>query len=376
MVFTVEVKPFGAGKMIWLCTDALRVGLANFGATISSVKVYHPSDKKWIEVNCGFSESPDEAEADTDYMGVTVGRCAGRVANAKFVLDGVTYHTDKNMDVGHTCHGGIRAYHKKHWGFVVIQTADVIGVKFNYTSPHMENGFPGELFNAVTYTIDKKSPNALRTHFEAHLTESSPAEATPVNIFNHAYWNLNGVPEHKAGEAVWPQPKNVRNHWVRVPASRVAQADRYAIPTGEFLPVEGTCLDFRKGRVLKDGMDDVKLLDRDPCGYDHPLAIDNWQKGKLLLNAEAKSPVTKINMKVYSTYPCMWVYTANNKKLPCSGKAGDRYERWSGLGLEPQYFPDGANHYDKLPSCIIRRGKNTFSETMVNEFTVEGKGNL
>ncbi|KPA85975.1 aldose 1-epimerase-like protein [Leptomonas pyrrhocoris] len=381
MVFTVEVKPFGAGKMIWLSTNVLRVGLANFGATISSVKVFHPSKQQWIEVNCGFSQNPDEAEADTDYMGVTVGRCAGRIAHAKFKLDGRIYHTDKNMDCGHTCHGGVGAYHKKHWGYVVIQTHDVIGVKFNYTSPHMENGFPAELYNTVTYTIHKKTPNALRTQLEACITDSSPAEATPVNIFNHAYWNLNGVPERSGAmaadsDAVWKQPKNVRNHWVRVPASRVAQADRYAIPTGEYVDVSGTSLDFRQGRVLKDGMDDVKLLDRDPCGYDHPLAIDNWRKGKLILNGEAKSPVTNIRMKVYSTYPCMWVYSANNKKLPSSGKPGDRYERWSGLGLEPQYFPDGANHYNKLPSCIIRRGKNHFSETMVNEFSVEGSAKM
>ncbi|KAL7702573.1 aldose 1-epimerase [Lotmaria passim] len=375
MVFNVESKPYGAGKIIWLNTDALRVGLANFGATISSVQVYHPSDKKWIEVNCGFPQNPEEAEADTDYMGVTVGRCAGRIANAQFKLDGVTYKTDMNMDVGHTCHGGFNAYHKKHWGYIAFQTKNLIGVRFNYTSPHMENGFPGELYNTVTYAINKKSPNALRTVFEARMTESSPADATPVNMFNHAYWNLNGVPE-RDNSSVWKQPESVRNHWVRVPASRVAQADRYAIPTGEFLAVEGTCLDFRQGRVLKDGMDDMAVLDRDPCGYDHPLAIDNWKKGKLLFNGEAKSPLTKIHMKVYSTFPCMWVYSANNKKLPCSGKPGDRYERWSGLGLEPQYFPDGANHYDKLPSCVIRRGKSKFSETMVNEFLVDDSAKL
>ncbi|KPI84388.1 aldose 1-epimerase-like protein, partial [Leptomonas seymouri] len=220
MVFTVEVQPFGAGKMIWLSTDALRVGLANFGATISSVKIFHALKKQWIEVNCGFSHNPDEAEADTDYMGVTVGRCAGRVANAKFTLDGITYHTDKNMDVGHTCHGGVGAFHKKHWGYAVIQTHDRIGVKFNYTSPHMENGFPAELYSTVTYTVDRKSPNTLHTQFEACVTESSPAEATPVNIFNHAYWNLNGVPERTVAagsDAVWKQPLSVHNHWVRVP---------------------------------------------------------------------------------------------------------------------------------------------------------------
>ncbi|TPP46445.1 Aldose 1-epimerase family protein [Leishmania donovani] len=363
MTFQVEVRPFGAGKLIWLKTARLRVGLANFGATISSVQVFHPQRQKWIEVNCAFPESAAETEADTDYMGVTAGRCGGRVAHATFKLDGVTYHTDKNMAGRHTCHGGHNAFNKKHWGFAVLETATEIGVTFNYTSPHMENGFPAELVS---------KPNVLKTHYDSYIPETSPADATPVNIFNHAYWNLNGIPERNGKcNAVWEQPESVRNHWLRVPASRVAEADRMAIPTGEFLSVEGTGLDFRQGRVIGDCIDDVALLDRDPCGYDHPLAIDGWEKGKLMLHAEAKSPVTNICMKVYSTFPCMWVYTANNKPLPASGGPGQRYARWTGMGLEPQYFPDGANHYPKYPSCIIRRGKSRFTETMLNEFTVD-----
>ncbi|KAK7194655.1 aldose 1-epimerase [Novymonas esmeraldas] len=376
MPFHTEVCPFGAGSMIWLKTDHLRVGLATLGATISSVQVLHPKQQKWIEVNCAFPASAAETAADTDYMGVTVGRCAGRVAHATFKLDGVTYHTDKNMPGDHTCHGGLNAFHKKQWGYTVAEGADVISVTFNYTSPHMENGFPGELASTVAYSIERAKPNTLKTHYDAFVTDTSPADATVVNIFNHAYWNLNGVPEHGGnGDATWQQPQSVHNHWVRVPASRVAEADRLAIPTGEYRSVSGTSLDFRKGRVLQDGINDP-ALDRDPCGYDHPLAIDGWEKGKMQLNAEAKSPVTNICMKVYSTYPCMWVYTANNKPLPASGKAGQRYARWTGMGLEPQYFPDGANHYPKYPSCVIRRGKNRFSETMLNEFTISDDSKL
>ncbi|KAG5492514.1 hypothetical protein JKF63_01092 [Porcisia hertigi] len=370
MTFHVDVCPFGAGKIIWLKTDCLRVGLANFGATISSVQLLCPAQQKWVEINCAFPESAAETEADTDYMGVTVGRCGGRVAHATFKLDGATYHTDKNMAGTHTCHGGFNALHKKHWGYAVCETTDAVGVTFNYTSAHMQNGFPGELIIKVTYSIERLKPNVLKTHYDAFIPETSPADATPVNIFNHAYWNLNGIPERSGTcDAVWEQPESVCNHWLRVPASRVAEADRMAIPTGEYLSVDGTSLDFRTGRVLKDGMSDP-ALDRDPCGYDHPLAIDGWEKGKLMLHAEARSPTTNICMKVYSTFPCMWVYTANNKPLPASGGPGQRYARWTGIGLEPQYFPDAANHYPKYPSCIVRRGERQYSETMINEFTV------
>jgi len=374
MPFKTCVEQFGNGKLIWLKSDALRVGLATFGAAVQSVQVYHPEQKKWIEVNCGFPKNPEEAEADTDYMGVTAGRCAGRIGGAHFTLDGKKYKTDANMPSGDTCHSGVNAYNKKQWTYTVVETPKSIGVRFCYVSPHMENGFPAELENTVYYHIEHARPNALHMDFDAHITETSPADATVVSIFNHCYWNLNGVPERTTDEK-WEQPVPVHNHWVRVPASKVAEGDRIAIPTGRFVDISGTSLDFRKGRVLRDGMADLALLDRDPCGYDHPLALDGWKKGQMMYNGEAVSPITKIKMEVHSTYPSMWVYTANNKKLPSSGKPGDRYERWSGLGLEPQYYPDTPNR-PEFPTAVIRRGKSTFSEKMLNIFTVESEAKL
>ncbi|KAG5491970.1 hypothetical protein GH5_00867 [Leishmania sp. Ghana 2012 LV757] len=370
MTFTVEVEPYGYDKLVWLKTDALKVGLTNYAASVASIQVHHPAANKWIEVNCGYPKNPEEAYGDPDYMGATVGRCAGRVAGGTFALDGVKYYTQKNRGEN-TCHCGDDAYHKKHWGMKLIETVNVIGVRFNYVSPHMESGFPGEVQNYCTFTIERSKPNALKTIYDSYITDNSPSDACPVNIFSHTSFNLNGIPGQQNGEQNWTQPESVRNHWLRVPASRVAEADRAAIPTGEFLPVEGTGLDFRKGRVIGECIDDVALLDRDPCGYDHPLAIDGWEKGKLMLHAEAKSPVTNICMKVYSTFPCMWVYTANNKPLPASGGPGQRYARWSGLLVGPQNFSDVANHHPKYPSCIVRRGERQYSETTVNEFTIE-----
>ncbi|KPA85976.1 aldose 1-epimerase-like protein [Leptomonas pyrrhocoris] len=368
MSFSTSVKPYGVGKLVTLASPALQITISTLGATIHSVKVFQPQQKRWVEVNMQYS-SHDEALADCGtYFGATVGRFAGRVGNGRFVLDNVEYHTPKNAGE-HTIHGGGNAFDKKEWGFVISPNSETgVSVAFNYTSPHMENGFPAELACKVVYAIDKKNPNALRVDFAADITDSSPAEATIVNMFNHAYWNLNGFPERDPGQR-WAQAEPVHNHYLRMPNSDlVAETNSSAIPNGRLVPVKGA-LDFRTGCAIGKGIADAAALNRDPCGYDHPYFVSGWKPhGPLRLNAEVSSPSTGIMMQVYSTFPCVWVYTANNLKAGASGKPGDRFARYTAVAIEPQQLPDAAN-WKSFPQSVVRRG-SPYRETMVNVFHV------
>lgn len=47
-------------------------------------------------------------------------------------------------------------------------------------------GFPGKVQTSVTYTLTDSS--ALLIHFEAHTNA-----ATPINLAQHTYFNLDGV---------------------------------------------------------------------------------------------------------------------------------------------------------------------------------------
>ncbi|KAK7194654.1 Aldose 1-epimerase [Novymonas esmeraldas] len=368
MSLSTSVKADGPSKLVTLASPALKVTISTLGASLYSVKVYQPQQKKWIEVNMQYNNR-DEAMADrATYFGATVGRFAGRVGYGRFVLDNKEYRTPTNAGE-HTIHGGANEFDRKEWGFSVSASSDAEATAtFNYTSPHMENGFPGELACKVTYTISKSHPQALRMEFHADITDTSPADATIVNMFNHAYWNLNGLADQDPA-STWTQPQTVHNHYLRMPNSdRVATTNSIAIPDGTLTPAKGP-LDFTKGHKLGDGIDDKAAMNREPSGYDHPYYISGWKaNGPMRLNAEVSSPSTGILMQVYSTFPCIWVYTANNLKQNASGKPGERFARYTSVCLEPQQLPDAAN-WKSFPQSVVRRGA-PYREAIVNVFSV------
>lgn len=299
-----------------------------------------------------------------------MGRCAGRISHGTFRLDGKEYKTPVNAGI-HSIHSGGNAFEKKSWTHTIVNDDKRIGVKLYYFSPHMENGFPADLNCTVFYYILKKQPNALHTEFDANIPNSSVADASPINMFNHAYWNLNGFPPHAANGETYAMPQLVHNHFLKMPACpSVVSTDSAALPNGKIDDVKGA-LDFRRGHILGEGINDKPLLNREPCGYDHPCCVKGWKANqrKQLLNAIVSSPLSGITMSVYSTFPCIWVYSANNLPANASGKRGDRFTRYGALCLEPQYYPDNINQ-PSFPQSVVRKGKPSHEE-MTNVFTVQ-----
>ena len=56
-------------------------------------------------------------------------------------------------------------------------------------------------------------------------------------------------------------------------------------------------------------------------------------------------------MEVYTDLPAIQFY-AGNQMTPEQGKAGTRYDRYSGFALETQYYPDSVNN-PQFPSTIF-----------------------
>ena len=70
------------------------VGFTNWGARWIEAGV-PDSEGRLTDVITGY-DNPMEYLSDTYYMGATVGRFANRIANASFLIDGLTYRLETN----------------------------------------------------------------------------------------------------------------------------------------------------------------------------------------------------------------------------------------------------------------------------------------
>ena len=150
-------------------------------------------------------------------FGGVCGRFANRIAKARFDLDGKTYHLAANNGPNHL-HGGVQGFHKRVWQAEVAGDA----VRMTYTSPDGEENYPGTLTASVTYSLGED--NVLTLAYEAET--DAP---TPVNLTNHAYFNLRG-----------PGQGDILDHEVQIFADEFTPVDETFIPTGEIRTVADT----------------------------------------------------------------------------------------------------------------------------------------
>ena len=109
------------------------------------------------------------------------------------------------------------------------------------------------------------------------------------------------------------------------------------IPTGKFLPVEGTIYDFRTPKAVGEAV------------YD-----DNFVLNSDEICATVYDPESGRKMTVTTDLPGVQLYTASMLG-ETRGKGGAVYGKGSGLCLETQYFADTPNR-PEFPSCLIKKG--------------------
>lgn len=296
-----------------------RVRILSYGGIVQSVEV-PDRDGRTADVVLGFSGLDGYLDHPGPYFGALVGRYANRIAQARFPLDGVTYALEPNNGPN-SLHGGANGFDKRVWDVAAVEH----GVRLTRVSPHGEEGFPGRLELAVTYTLD--ASGALRISYEA-VTDAP----TVVNLTNHGYFNLAGS-------------GNTGGHELRIAASRYTPVDGDLIPTGVLADVSGSRFDFRTARKVGSG-------------YDHNLVLDKGVTGSPAEIAELHDPGSGRTLTVATTEPGVQLYTAEHLSGPFA--PGD------GIALETQHFPDSPNH-PNFPSTVLRPGE-TYRSTTVYSF--------
>jgi aldose 1-epimerase len=275
------------------------------------------------------------------YFGCTVGRVANRIAKGRFTLDGTTYRLAVNNGENHL-HGGLKGFDKVLWQ---AEPQPGAAVKFCYTSPDGEEGYPGALAVAVTMTLT--DADELRIDYVA-----TTDKATPVNLTNHSYFNLAG-----AGQVLQHELMLAADHYTSVHAD--------LIPTGEIKPVKGTPLDFTSPTPIEARFAQLRGA---PVGYDHNFVLNSGGESPALA-ARVYEPGSGRVIEARTTQPGIQLYTANFLDGSLKGKRGVAYQRYSAFCLETQHFPDSVNQ-PQFPSTILRPGE-TYRQTTVYKFSTK-----
>eukprot|EP01137_Pigoraptor_chileana_P034148 Opistho-2@26251 len=275
------------------------------------------------------------------FFGAVCGRVANRIKNGRFELDGHAVQLSVNRPPHHL-HGGNSGFDRKIWK---SETVESNGVRLTCTSADGEEGYPGNVSVAVTYTLTDEG--ALSIDYEA-----TADKATPINLTNHSYFNLAGK-------------GHVLDHIVGIIADSYTPVDDTIVPTGEILPVAGTPFDLNEPRLVSDGIGKVGGK-----GYDHNYVLlkdASVSASEPQAFAVVMDPSSGRVLRASCTQPGVQFYTGNFLDASIVMRGGVPSEAHAGLCLETQHFPDSVNN-SNFPSCIVRPGE-TYRHTTRFEFS-------
>jgi len=271
------------------------------------------------------------------YFNCIIGRICNRIGGAKFSIDGIEYKVSANQGE-FQLHGGHEGFHKKLWSASSFIENDKAGLALEYFSKDGEEGFPGNLKVKAIYTLNNKNEISLELFAETD-------KPTPVNLTNHAYFNLRG---EGAGD--------ILAHELQLFADEYTVTDGNCIPTGEIAQVAGTPFDFTVPHPIGERINQLYK------GYDNNFVLRN-QSGSIALAAKVLDPQSGRILEVYTTEPGVQLYTSNWFDGSLTGKCGKPHISHTAFCLETQHYPDSMNH-PEFPEVILRPGEQYKSETI------------
>lgn len=295
------------------------IEVLDYGARVHKIVVPN-KDGELVNACLSFS-TVAEYEKDDSYRGSICGRVANRICKGRFSLNGVDYQLAINNGENHL-HGGNVGYAYKVWEASVKDDKLVLVMN----SPDGEENYPGNLTLTVTYGWSEDNELSI-------LYEATCDQDTIINVTNHAYFNLNNA------------DGTILNHELFIDADTITPVDETLIPTGEFLPVDGTPFDFRNihaiGKLIENEDPHFSIVGT----YDHNFAINGTG---LREAAVLQSKESGIRMTCFTDQPGLQIYVAPVNTSVC---------------LETQHYPDSINH-ENFPSVVLKAAEQFRSKTL------------
>ncbi len=325
--------------------NGVEISITNYGGIVVSI-LAPDKNGKFGDIVLGFDNVEDYVK-DTPYFGAIVGRYGNRIALGKFSIDGTEYTLAKNNGVN-ALHGGLKGFDKVLWNAKEVVTKNSVGLELTYLSKDMEEGYPGNLNVKVVYTLNNE--NELSCDYTATTDKK-----THCNLTNHSYFNL-------------ALGGDILSHELMIKADNITPVGETLIPTGKFMPVEGTPFDFRKSSAIgsRIGEDHIQL--KYGLGYDHNFVINREGKD-LEFIAKVHEPASGRVLEVLTTEPGVQFYCGNFLDGSLTGKDNKVYKHRTGFCLETQHFPDSPNQ-PNFPSTLLEPDQ-TYKTTTVYRFSVK-----
>lgn len=320
--------------IITIKNKKIEIKLLNYGATLTEILVPDKEGKK-ENIILTYENISDYIE-NPPYFGATIGRTSGRIANGKFTLNNKDYFLNKNYDMN-SGHGGKEGFNKKIWKYKIIEDKNKITVIFNYFSRDMEENYPGNLEVYVKYIL---AEDKLVIEYNANTDKT-----TICNLTNHSYFNLSG--NYK---------RDVTKQYLCMNSDEYLELNDNMIPTGNFIDVNNTPMDFRKGKLIKESLDYNYVQMKLTNGLDHAFLLNDNDNAITMIDYKSKR-----KMEITTTYPAVVIYSYNfpdNEELKYN-KIGSKND---GICFETQYEPDGINH-ENMNSAILKPDEDYYERT-------------
>jgi aldose 1-epimerase len=324
--------------------NGMIVKILNYGGTVTDIMTPDKNGKMG-DVVLGYESLNGHTQTGNPFFCVLVGRYANRIANAKFTLDGKEYTLAPNNN-GNTLHGGIKGFDKVIW---TVKMATDTSLLLSYLSKDGEEGYPGNLSADVMYSLG--DDNSLKIDYVA-VTD----KATPVNLTNHAYFNLSAGAD-----------STILDHELMLKADKFTPVNDKLIPTGKIDDVKGTPMDFTTSKKI--GRDIAQVPGAAPGGYDHNWVLNRNGNDLEMIGSVYHAPSGRY-MEVYTTQPGIQFYSGNFLDGTLKNtRGGMKYVQHAGLCLETQHFPDSPNQ-PSFPNTILKPGE-TYHHTTVYKFSTK-----
>jgi aldose 1-epimerase len=338
---TIEVWTLvGAGSLV--------VEIITYGGIV--LRLLAPDrDGCLADVVLGFNDLDSylaDRPAGYPYFGAIIGRVAGRITGGVFDLEGKTYELARNDPPNHL-HGGIRGFDKRIWIATPKVSGEAVSLQLTNCSPDGEEGYPGTVNISVTYTVT--SENVLLIATEA-ITDVS----TPFNLTHHSYFNLGGEASGSIGE-----------HELQINADEFVATDQQMTLLGRLESVADHGNDLRRSRPVRDVI--PLLFQNHGDLYLMRRTATDILESRPVPAARLVHPGSGRVLNVSTTEKYLQLYTGSGLDGSITGKSGVLYGRHSGICLECEGYPDGANA-PGLGDTILHPG-NKQCQTTAYAFT-------